>query len=45
MIFIAGFNGGGMTTIFEAARGMARIVVDGLRLKEIGIPKIFFVNE
>ena len=42
---MAGFNGGGMASIFEAARGVAQMVADGRRPQETSIPKIFIATE
>lgn len=37
----AGFNGAGMPHIFLSAKGLARMVNEGVEFKETGIPKIF----
>ena len=36
---IAGFNGGGMSQIFLAAEGLAKMLVDGITFDETGLPK------
>lgn len=42
---LAGFNGSGMASIFEAARGIAHMVVDGRPVEDTHIPKIFHASE
>jgi glycine/D-amino acid oxidase-like deaminating enzyme len=42
---LAGFNGGGMASIFEAARGIAQMVKDGRSAEAAGIPTLFIANE
>jgi glycine/D-amino acid oxidase-like deaminating enzyme len=41
---LAGFNGSGMASIFEAARGVAHMIVDGRRVEDTHIPKIFHAS-
>jgi glycine/D-amino acid oxidase-like deaminating enzyme len=38
---MAGFNGAGMSHIFLTARGIARMIRDGIPYEETGIPRIF----
>jgi glycine/D-amino acid oxidase-like deaminating enzyme len=42
---LAGFNGSGMASIFEAARGIASMLIDGRRIEDTHIPKIFHASE
>lgn len=42
---MAGFNGGGMASIFEAARSVVQMMKDGRRAEETAIPKHFIANE
>ncbi|KAF2093567.1 FAD dependent oxidoreductase [Rhizodiscina lignyota] len=42
---MAGFNGGGMASIFEAARGVVCMIQDGRKPEETSIPKLFIANE
>jgi len=37
----AGFNGAGMPHIFLSAKGLARMITDGVEFKDTGIPSIF----
>ena len=38
---MAGFNGAGMASIFLVARGIARMVRDGVSFEEAGMPGTF----
>lgn len=38
---LAGYNGGGMAMIFLAARGVARMVMEGVGFEETGVPWFF----
>ncbi|MCJ1475056.1 hypothetical protein MMC13_003716 [Lambiella insularis] len=42
---LAGFNGGGMTMIFLAADGIAKMVRDDIKYEESGIPKAFHTSQ
>ncbi|KAF2669869.1 hypothetical protein BT63DRAFT_423848 [Microthyrium microscopicum] len=42
---MAGFNGGGMATVFKIAKEMARLVQGGQKLEDTGIPKISMANQ
>lgn len=38
---LAGFNGSGMASIFLVARGVARMVREGISFEETGLPMVF----
>lgn len=38
---MAGFNGSGMSMIYLVARGIARMVRDGVSFEETGLPAVF----
>lgn len=42
---LAGFNGGGMALIYEAARGIAAMVKDCKAIEETGIPEAMWASE
>lgn len=42
---VAGFNGGGMDKIFLSARGIAKMVVDGVSFKDSGVPALFELTQ
>lgn len=41
----AGFNGAGMPHIFLSAKGLARMIAEGLAFEEVSVPRIFKVSE
>ncbi|KAL4909342.1 hypothetical protein BDW74DRAFT_146409 [Aspergillus multicolor] len=45
LYILAGYNGGGMAYAFEAARGVARMVREGISFEETGIPKCMKTTE